>query len=343
MKIAMTASTLPSDSRSGAAYQAHYLANALCMAGQSVTMFSMSPRPEDARYEHRRLPRRERGTIWGYAASLRSLDLKGFDVLHCHGDDCFLLGRRKPRHVRTLHGASLKEMLNCEVLRYRLRIGALALGEYLSLAVADCCVANSRKTLRYFPGVRNYIPCGVDLSVFRPGTRKSERPSILFVGGIQGKKRGRLLLETFARQVRAEMPEAELWVVSGERAEGEGIRFFGKVDTGTLVDLYQRAWVFCLPSSYEGFGVPYVEAMACGTPVVATPNDGSREVLAEGKFGALCRDEELGNRLVKLLWSPFERETYTALGLQRAADFSWERVTRMYLAAYAGESLEAYQ
>ena len=54
-----------------------------------------------------------------------------------------------------------------------------------------------------------------------------------------------------------------------------------------LIELYQQAWLFCLPSSYEGFGVPYIEAMSCGTPVVATPNAGAREVLEEMAGGTL--------------------------------------------------------
>ena len=45
----------------------------------------------------------------------------------------------------------------------------------------------------------------------------------------------------------------------------------GQVSDAELVDLYRSSWLFCLPSSYEGFGIPYAEAMANGCPVVATP------------------------------------------------------------------------
>ena len=338
MNVAMTASELPSNSRVGAGYQAHYLANALVQSGHQLTMFSMSPPPEDALYRHHQVRRAARATIWHYALDLRRLDLRGFDVLHCNGDDCFLKGKKRPRHVRTLHGASLAEARSSNVLKHKIRILALALGEYVSLGVADLCVANSRSTLRYFPSVRTYIPCGVDLDVFRPGSEKTAHPTILFVGGIQSKKRGWLMLETFQKEVRQRIPNAELWVVSGEHVEGEGIRFFGKVDTPTLVSLYQLAWTFCMPSSYEGFGVPYVEAMACGTPVVATYNDGANEVLADGQYGLLCRDENLGESLVGLLTDDEKRHELTRSGLQRAQDYSWQRVTSQYVAAYTGRS-----
>lgn len=337
LHIAMTASSLPSDSRNGAAYQAHYLANELVKLGHRLTMFSLSPKPGDALYQHQLIQRIPRATMWRWALSLRRIDFAKFDVLHCHGDDCFLLGKRRPRHVRTLHGASLQEALACEVPSLKIRIAALAVGEYISLAVADECVANSRSTLRYFPGARTFIPCGVDLNNFCPGGRKSGRPSVLFVGGIQGKKRGWLMLKAFKERIRQEMPGVELWIVSGEPVEGEGVRFFGKVPTGKLVELYQKAWVFCMPSSYEGFGVPYVEAMACGTPVVATFNDGAREVLDGGKYGLLCRDERLGDTIVGLLRDEEQRLRYVGLGLERASRYSWATVAEDYLRVYRGE------
>lgn len=337
LRIAMTAGTLPSDDRSGASFQVHYLANALVAAGHHVTLHSMSPRPADALYAHLHVRRAARATIWRWALALRSLDLDDFDVLHCHGDDCFLGLKRKPRHVRTLHGSSLAEARACEVWRFKVRMLALALGEFASLAVADLCIANSRRTMRYFPGVRRYIPCGVDLSCFTPGAAKSAKPSILFVGGMQGKKRGWLMLKTFQEQIRPALPDAELWVVSGEDASGPGVTFHGRVDNDTLVRLYQSAWVFCMPSSYEGFGVPYVEAMACGTPVVATYNDGAREVLSQGRFGRLSSDEGLGETLLELLESSEQRRELAAAGLERAQVFGWPSVVAKYLAAYCGE------
>jgi phosphatidylinositol alpha-mannosyltransferase len=305
-----------------------------------VTVFSMSPRPADALYGHRQLPRARSATIWRFALGLRQIDFRGFDALHCHGDDCLLAGVPRPRHVRTLHGASLAEARNCDSPAHTLRIALLAAGEYASLGTADLCVANARNTLRYFPSVRTFIPCGVDLETFRPGGEKSPRPSVLFVGGIQGKKRGWLMLKTFHEQIRAEIPDAELWVVSGEPVEGEGVRFFGKVDTSTLVGLYQSAWVFCMPSSYEGFGVPYVEAMACGTPAVATFNDGAREVLDGGKYGVLCDEAALGVRITELLQSVGARTHWAELGLQRARDYSWSRIVGQYLAAFRGDPPE---
>ena len=62
----------------------------------------------------------------------------------------------------------------------------------------------------------------------------------------------------------------------------KGVSYHVGVSDTELAALYCRAWVYVSPSTYEGFGLPYAEALACGTPVVATPNDGSHEMLSAG-------------------------------------------------------------
>src|SRR5690606_10536824 len=97
---------------------------------------------------------------------------------------------------------------------------------------------------------------------------------------------------------------------------------------------------FCLPSAYEGFGVPYLEALACGLPVVATPNLGAREVLQDGALGVLARPDRLGAELVALLQDPARREQLAAEGRGVAVDrYAWPVVIAQYEQLY--ESLLA--
>ena len=101
-----------------------------------------------------------------------------------------------------------------------------------------------------------------------------------------------------------------------------------------LAALLAQAWVFCYPSVYEGFGIPYIEAMASGTAIVTTNNEGAREVLCDGEFGIICKDEEFGQRLVEILGDGFVRERFSELGLARAKNFNAEVVANRYLDIY---------
>ncbi|MBE7157879.1 MAG: glycosyltransferase family 4 protein [Rhodospirillales bacterium] len=337
MNIAITSLYLPSGSKIGVGYQVHYLANALVRRGHAVTVFSQTGGSSDSLYETVVAPIRRSGRTFRFAWDLRRYDFSRFDVLNAHGDDWFLWGRRRPRHVHTYHGSCFAEMLHAGTLVAKTRMAALAACEYNSLLLADTTVAVSENTRRYFPNIRHVIPCGVDTERFSPGEEKSTKPAVLLVGTMHGRKRGRLLLDVFRKQIRPVLPEAQLWCVCDQPSDetsDEGVCWLGRVDQDTLIDLYRRAWVFCLPSTYEGFGVPYIEAMAAGLPVVATPNVGAREVTRDGRYGILVSDEELGSRLLLLLQDANVRMLWSQRGLKRSKDFSWDTVCQRYEEVY---------
>jgi phosphatidylinositol alpha-mannosyltransferase len=346
MKIALASLLLPSGSKIGVGYQVHYLGNALARRGHEVTVFSACSRPEDALYEARTVPPRRWLRTFGFAWDLRQIDFSGFDVLNAHGDDWFLWGVKRPWHVHTFHGSCLAEMFNIRGLMARTRMGLLALCEQQSIFLSDETVAVSENTRRYVKGIRHVIPCGVDTGRFRPGevAERCAHPALLFVGTMHGRKRGRMLRDLFLREVRPAVPGAELWCVCEQPPdlpETEGVRFFGRLPEEALVRLFQQAWVFCLPSTYEGFGVPYIEAMASGLPVVATPNPGAVEVLDHGRFGVLAEAEDLPKELIELLRSADARRDRAQAGLRRAEDFAWDAVCERYERLYRREPLDA--
>jgi phosphatidyl-myo-inositol alpha-mannosyltransferase len=337
MNIAITSLYLPSASKIGVGYQVHNLANELVLRGHSVTVFSPSPSSPDSRYQVEVVPPPRRLRTFGFAWALRRYDFSRFDVLNAHGDDWFLAGRRRPRHVHTYHGSCLAETLHAKGLVARARMAALAVCEYNSLLLADERVAISENTRRYIPFIRHVIPCGVDLRSFSPGpSAKSAAPSLLFVGTMHGRKRGAMLLDLFRKHIQPAVPNAEFWAVCENKVEGPGIRWFGRVPTPQLIELYRTAWVFCLPSTYEGFGVPYIEAMASGTPVVASANVGAVEVTQNGRSGLIAGDADLAATITSVLTDPALRQRLTEAGLVRARDFSWESVCARYEAVYAG-------
>jgi len=335
---------LPSRSRGGVGHFAHGLCNALGKRGHTVTVFSQDPPPQDALYHVNILPPSH--PVMGYHCDpltfpfqVAKRHFSAFDVIHAQGDE-HLISRNGPPVIRTMHGSALAEALyNGWRLRSpkRFFMHLYFYGcELLADVRADAVVVVSNDTRRYYPRVHAMIPNGVDLEHFsRQQGERTGHPTILFVGELGSRKRGKLLCDVVRRIVKPRIPDVELWLVCPEKAEGDGVRWFGLVDSDMLAKLYRETWVFCLPSSYEGFGRPYVEAMASGTPVVATHNPGAREVLENGRYGLVVPDAELGETLCTLLTHADLRADYARRGAERAKVYAWETVTEQYEQVYA--------
>ncbi len=336
LRIAIVSYYLPSGSKIGVGYQVHELATELARRGHHVDVLSECPPVDGATYGHRHVRLTGSLRTFRFATRLCREDLSGYDVLHAHGDDYWLWRRRVPVHVRTLHGSCFEEALTVRGAKERLRMLALGLSEVLASMVADTTVAVSPRTRRWTPWVRAVIPNGVDARRFRPDGPRSARPTILFVGTWSGRKRGEALARAFVEHVRPAVPDAKLRMVCRDVPAdvAPGITALGRLGDAELVEEYRRAWVFCLPSTYEGFGVPYAEAMASGAPVVATPNVGARYVTDEGRAGVLAADDDLGPALVRLLTDPAERERLAARGRRRAREFDLASVVDRYEELY---------
>ncbi|MEI6713122.1 MAG: glycosyltransferase family 4 protein [Verrucomicrobiota bacterium] len=336
MRIAITSLYLPSGSKIGVGYQVHYFANQMVARGHSVTVFSQSGPSPDSKYDVEVIAPKGAWRTFRFAWDLRYVNFREFDILHAHGDDWFLWGKRRPRHIHTYHGSCLAEFLHEKRPKLKARMLALAGCETASTALCDEPVAVSANTCRFLPRVKRVIPNGLDLDVFTPGAKKSEVPAILFVGTLWGRKRGDFLIREFQREVLPKAPDAKLWMVCDDKVDGPGVMWFGRVCLPLLAELYRRAWVFCLPSSYEGFGIPYIEAMASGTAVVASPNLGAKEVTACGRYGLLSEDDGLGKALLHVIENGALRHTLEDRGIKRACEFSWESVCGQYERLYRG-------
>lgn len=329
---------LPSASKIGVGYQVHEIANELVRRGHRVDVFSECPSVEGAFYGHRHIKLSGSLRTFRFATALRRVDLRGYDVLHAHGDDYWMWRRRVPRHVRTLHGSCFEEALRIRGLKERARMVLLGLSEVLASLVADETVVVSPMTRRWTPWVRRVIPNGVDTRRFRPGDpqERSSRPTVLFVGTWEGRKRGRDLVDVVVREVLPSVPDVELRMVCQDAPEDLPgcVAVLGRLSDAELAAEYRSAWVFCLPSDYEGFGIPYAEALASGLPVVATPNVGATYVLAGGAAGVLAEWATLGTHLRRLLTDGDSREALRRAGLQRSRQFTLERVVDEYEESY---------
>ena len=329
----------PGQKRGGIEQVAHDLANALVERNHDVTVFTYDAAPPDARYSTRSLPFRRFATSWagrrltmGYVGNAIAMwpDYRPFDVIVSHGDSLLLSLMRKPL-IRVMHGSALEEARSATSLGRKLLQAGIYAQELLTAMMQPGTVGVSEHTRSSNRFIRRMIPNGIDLNVFSPNpAARSLRPLILFVGVMGGRKRGAWLLEQFERHIRPQNPDAELHMVSVPGPSIDGVVYHTGIDRASLAALYRSAWVLASPSRYEGFGLPYVEALACGTPVVATPNPGSREVLADGRYGELVEDAEFSCAVCRLLDNALERAALGRAGLERAAEYDVRRSAALY-------------
>ena len=321
---------VPGLKRGGIERAAHTLADGLARRGHQVVVFTHDPKPSGASYDVRLLPWKAFVGTWagrrvtmGYLGNVLAIapDYSEFDAIVAHGDSSFLPIRRKAAH-QNLHGSAARRSAVSAIGRILLQLGVYA-QELVTAALQKGAVSVSESGRRQNPFVRRVICHGVDEGVFAPEpSERSPRPSLLFVGTLAGRKRGHFLLQSFADTVRRTHPDATLTIVGDHGPPRDGVNYRVGVTDAELASLYQRAWVYVTPSTYEGFGLPYLEAMACGTPVVATPNPGSLEILDHGKYGVIVADEAFGESISSLLSDEQARAALSASGLGRAREYS---------------------
>jgi glycosyltransferase involved in cell wall biosynthesis len=170
-------------------------------------------------------------------------------------------------------------------------------------------------------------PNAVD-PAFSPG---GERDSyLLFVGAIQERKNPLAAVDAAAKVglplvVAGPAKEPAL----ARELERRGARLRGYVDKPHLADLYRGAACVVLPSRYEGFGLPVLEAMACGAPVVATTDPALREV--GGDVPVYAEPDGLADAIRRAL---AEADMRSRAGIERARLFSWDESARRAVAAY---------
>jgi glycosyltransferase involved in cell wall biosynthesis len=174
-----------------------------------------------------------------------------------------------------------------------------------------------------------------------------KRPYMLYVGGINARKNIARLFEAYAR-VREHRPDITL-VVGGQRQwqtqEIEAtfqrlnimhhVHFTGYVHDADLPALYSAAELFVFPSLYEGFGLPPLEAMACGTAVVTSNLSSLPEVVGDAALTVNPYEVgELAAAIKRVLEDEGLRVHLRRRGIERAAQFTWQRTARETLAIY---------
>lgn len=336
--------------RTGVGEYVHEVARALldsALAGESLTLFSSSYKDRldvgalrGASTVDRRIPNRWLNSLWHRVGwpPVERLAGASFDVVHAS----------HPLLIPSSSAARLVMIYDLDFLDHPERTTAEIRRDYPALAAehaqrADHVVTISRHTAEDI-GRRLGVPAA-RISICYPGApawpaREAEPREgvILFLGSLAPRKNLGALLDAYER-VLARLPNAPRLVLAGgetseSRALVERVRrapLAGHVDlTGYVapdqrLDLYRRAVIFVMPSFTEGFGMPVIEAMTCGVPVVAANRGALPE--AVGTAGRLVDPEDAGalaEALIALIGSADERRRLSQAGRSQAAKFRWQ-------------------
>ena len=268
------------------------------------------------------------------------------------------------RKVVTVHDMVYKTFP--ETVRGRTRY-MLDTGLKRSMKRADLIVTDSEfsksEIIKYFPKWESKIrvvPCGVDLERFRPCTEPQRIPEVkksleiegeyfLYVGTIEPRKNLERLMTAyaaFAKKAGENAPKLVLaggkgWLDKGiySRVEKLGMEkniiFTKYIPSEDMNPLMCGALAFVFPSIYEGFGMPPLEAMACGVPVLTSGEASLPEVT--GDCAVICDAydvKSIAQGLYRLYSDEKLRKELSRRGLERAQGFTWERSAKMLMNVY---------
>lgn len=287
-------------------------------------------------------------TIWEHIVLPFSTLFSGADILFCPSNIAPIYLPRKVKLVVTIHDVRVK------VFPDTFSKGTRMYYEFIYNFVfkrADVIITVSEfsknEIIKYFPEVKNklhVIPNGINLNRFK--FQNTERKKqILFIGAISKHKNIGIILDAFSR-VMNKIPHN--LVIVGNRDSGmpqddkiqqvlsliprDRITFTGKISDEDVVRIYNESDFFVFPSLYEGFGLPILEAMACGCPVIASNVASIPEVCGDS---AILFDpfspEELANKILQLALDEEIKEELRQKGLERVKAFSWGEVAKKYI------------
>ncbi len=214
---------------------------------------------------------------------------------------------------------------------------------------------SAERTGHYFPAIKDrlrVVPNAASASFFRPPSAFgkqvlqqlgiADKPYILVPGGLQHRKNADLILDAWPH-IHHRNPELSLVVINHphpmylDRAKALGPSFVlgGFQEEQQLVALYNAAQLVWFPTRYDGFGMPVVEAMACGTPVISSNTTGIPEVAGDAAL-LLSPDkmEDHVDAITGLLQDAPERARLSDLGRQRAARYTWANSAKQMAEAF---------
>jgi glycosyltransferase involved in cell wall biosynthesis len=275
----------------------------------------------------------------------------GFDL------DGFHYGRVKTApYIASIKGVIADELTN-ERGAVRVLLSVQAALERLAVRRADVAVATSQYSRNRIVEAYSIpaekiviVPEPIDLRSWGEGAGQAPEtlaspPAILTVAHMYPRKNLGVLMEAYARLrdagvlfqgwVVGEGPCRNRWERLRDSLDlGEQVTFLGTIPRRELVDRFRRAAIFCLPSRQEGFGIVFLEAMACGKPVVASRAAAVPETVVDGETGLLTDPDDpkaLAQALFAFLSDPDCRRAAGEAGRRRVEQYRADRVAESFL------------
>jgi len=276
-----------------------------------------------------RLSTLARDAVWYPFALGRRRDA---DVLHCPT----YRGPLRPELplVVTVHDLAVfrhPDAFNRWTRTYSPRVVPLVLAAARRIiAVSDFTRRELIELLRIPEQKIHVVPNGVE-DTFTADGPAADGEYVLAVGTLEPRKNLPRLIEAARRNhVELRVVGARGW--GGVEVGGNGVRWLGEIDDANLARLYRGALCVAYPSLYEGFGIPVLEAMACGVPVVTSRGTAMEEV-ADGA-AVLVDPHDPGELAAGIERAAAERDTLVLRGLERARSFRWDAVADATVAVY---------
>ena len=235
------------------------------------------------------------------------------------------------RYLRGVRASFRRLLFSDSIRRLRKSTGLIA--------ISDSTRRDALRFLGIAPSQIGVVPLAVDHAIFHPGAADGRvsptggAPYLLYVGEADSRKNVEALVGAF---LELAIDDLHLVLAGGSQRTGKGLRailpagsdtrihVLGPVDVRSLASLYAGAMAFVFPSVYEGFGLPVLEALACGTPVVCLPRSAMLEVAATAAlFADPDRPGALRDAIRRVAREPALRADLRGRGLEQAAKFTW--------------------
>ncbi len=298
--------------------------------------------------------------VWEHLRLPHIAKREGLDVLHCPQYICPSVGDTVP-YVVTVHDTIAvdypKWCRPSNVIYYNLFMKkavekasrVIAVSHNTANHVNSNFAVNGEKVRVVYPGIDVIFNTNKDYHQQNNAKIRYALPQryILFVGNIEPKKNVMKLLQAYKLLHKKGIPHKlvmvgrrtwkseHVWNYIYQEFDRNDVIVTGYVERKDLPSVYQMADVFVFPSFYEGFGFPPLEAMACGTPVVASNMGALNETIGKAAYIVDPSDAENIAHAIYLLVTDGElRRRYRELGLKQSYKFGWKNAARQTLSIY---------